>query len=150
MKHKQKLGYMVLGAGIMAVGITIGQIITPDIEAQNNGVFDQITCNGLIVLDKAGKRAVALGAAEVGNAVVVFDKAGKEAVALGAADFGNTVTVFDKAGKGAVGLAAGENTNGLVVHGKAGNEEIVVGTSEEYANVIQIIDRAGNVSWQAP
>ncbi len=150
MKHKQKLGYMVLGAGIMAVGITIGQIITPDIEAQNNGVFDQITCNGLIVLDKAGKRAVALGAAEVGNAVVVFDKAGKEAVALAAGDFGNTVTVFDKAGKGAVGLAAGENTNGLVVHGKAGNEEIVVGTSEEYANVIQIIDRAGNVSWQAP
>lgn len=150
MKHKQKLGYMVLGAGILAVGITIGQIITPDIEAQNNGVFDQITCNGLIVLDKAGKRAVALGAAEVGNAVVVFDKAGKEAVALGAADFGNTVTVFDKAGKGAVGLAAGENTNGLVVHGKAGNEEIIVGTSEEYANVIQIIDRVGNVSWQAP
>ena len=128
MKHKQKLGYMVLGAGILAVGITIGQIITPDIEAQNNGVFDQITCNGLIVLDKAGKEAIALAAAEVGNVVVVFDKAGKQAV----------------------GLAAAENTNGLMVHGKAGNEAIIVGTSEEYANVIRIIDRAGNVSWQAP
>ena len=31
MNQKQKLGYMVLGAWIMAVGITIGQWRTPDI-----------------------------------------------------------------------------------------------------------------------
>ena len=37
MNHKQKLGYMAIGAGIMAVGIAIGQFITPEIEAQNNG-----------------------------------------------------------------------------------------------------------------
>ena len=30
MNHKQKLGYMALGAGIMALGIIIGQVITPD------------------------------------------------------------------------------------------------------------------------
>ena len=29
MNHKQKLGYTLLGAGIMAVGITIGQFVTP-------------------------------------------------------------------------------------------------------------------------
>ena len=29
MNHRQKLGYMALGAGIMAVGITIGQFVTP-------------------------------------------------------------------------------------------------------------------------
>ena len=33
MNYKQKFGYMALGAGIMAVGITIGQFITPIIEA---------------------------------------------------------------------------------------------------------------------
>ena len=38
----QKLGYMALGAGILAIGIIIGQVITPDIEAQKNGVFDKI------------------------------------------------------------------------------------------------------------
>ncbi len=41
--HKQKLGYMALGAGILALGIIIGQWGTPDIEAQSNGVFDEIT-----------------------------------------------------------------------------------------------------------
>ncbi len=34
MNHKQKLGYMPLGAGILAVGIIIGQVVTPDIEAE--------------------------------------------------------------------------------------------------------------------
>ncbi len=33
MNHKQKLGYTLLGAGIMAIGIIIGQVITPDIDA---------------------------------------------------------------------------------------------------------------------
>ena len=41
--HKPKLGYMALGAGILALGIIIGQWGTPDIEAQSNGVFDEIT-----------------------------------------------------------------------------------------------------------
>ena len=36
MNQKQKLGYMVLGAAIMAIAIMIGQAITPNIEAQNS------------------------------------------------------------------------------------------------------------------
>ena len=31
MNYKQKLGYMALGAGLLAIGIIIGQFITPDI-----------------------------------------------------------------------------------------------------------------------
>ena len=50
MNYKQKLGYILLGAGIMAIGITIGQFITPNIEAQNNGVFEKITCRELEVV----------------------------------------------------------------------------------------------------
>ena len=46
MNHRQKLGYIALGAGIMAVGITIGQFITPQLEAQSNGVFDKVVCRG--------------------------------------------------------------------------------------------------------
>ena len=56
MNYKQKLGYTLLGAGIMALGIIIGQAITPDIEAQSNGVFDKITCRGIEVVDENGKR----------------------------------------------------------------------------------------------
>ena len=33
MNHKHKLGYTLLGAGITAVGITIEQAVTPEINA---------------------------------------------------------------------------------------------------------------------
>ena len=36
MNCKQKLRYTILGAGIMALGITIGQFITPNVEAQSS------------------------------------------------------------------------------------------------------------------
>ena len=49
MNHKQKLGYTLLGAGIMALGIIIGQAITPNIEAQQHGYFDTIVCHKLFV-----------------------------------------------------------------------------------------------------
>ena len=58
MQNKQKLGYMALGAGIMALGIIIGQWGTPDIEAQSNGVFDEITSRSLRIVDKHGKDAI--------------------------------------------------------------------------------------------
>ena len=60
MNHKQKLGYTLCGAGIMALGIIIGQVITPDIEAQSNVVFDEITCRSLKVVDENGKTAIEL------------------------------------------------------------------------------------------
>ena len=57
MNNRQKLGYMALGATILAVGITIGQFVTPNIEAQNNGVFDKIVCRDLRWwIDKAIQR----------------------------------------------------------------------------------------------
>ena len=61
MNHKQKLGYMALGAGIMALGIIIGQFVTPDIEAQSDGVFDTIQCRELQVVDENGNKAIFLG-----------------------------------------------------------------------------------------
>ena len=72
----QKLGYMALGAGILAIGIIIGQWGTPDIEAQNKGVFDEIQCKNLIIVDDAGKRAIELG--QNGNDVLIYDRADKD------------------------------------------------------------------------
>ena len=88
MNHKQKLGYTFLGAGIMAVGIIIGQFITPNIEAQNNGYFDKITCRELEVVDKDGKKAIVLQSDEKGsrgqvNRVVVYDSQNKGANVVG-------------------------------------------------------------------
>ena len=106
MNHKQKLGYMALGAGILALGIIIGQWGTPDIEAQNNGVFDEITCRSLKVVDKNGRRSAFLGRAvyplirgrEIeGNAFQLFDKDGKPAIQL-SSDIMNEVTIYDQTG----------------------------------------------------
>ena len=106
MNHKQKLGYMALGAGILAVGIIIGQFVTPDIEAQSNGVFDKITCRGIGVIDKDGEMTILVqdggvsvsgkdgGSAEMrtdehGGVVGVFNNQGKPQAAMGVDSFGN-------------------------------------------------------------
>ena len=69
MNHKMKLGYTLLGAGIMALGITIGQFITPNIEAQNNDVFNKITCRELEVVDKDRNKAIVLKSYKGNNTV---------------------------------------------------------------------------------
>ena len=114
MNHKQKLGYTLLGAGIMAVGITIGQFVTPNIEAQSNGVFDKIVCQQLEVVDKAGKRIAflgrdvfyqSIGQGMEGNVFEIFDKDGKPAIKL-SANIMNEVIIHDKTGDNAIRLYA--------------------------------------------
>ena len=77
MNHKQKLGYMALGALILAVGITIGQFVTPNIEAQNNGVFDKITCREIEVIDKDGNEAIRLYTTKHGGDIRMESKDGR-------------------------------------------------------------------------
>ena len=108
MNHKQKLGYTVLGAVIMLVGLAVGAIVSPPLIAQRNGVFDEIQCSKLTVINKAGKRAVVLDAGEERNGVNVFDKQEKPAVSLVADAKSNGMLIFDKANKPAVLINAGE------------------------------------------
>ena len=92
MNHKQKLGYMALGAGILAVGIIIGQWGTPDIEAQSNGVFDKITCREIEVVDKDGETTIL-----VGDGDIFFHKGGGTAF-MGAHEHGGSVLIHGKGG----------------------------------------------------
>ena len=172
MNHKQRLGYTVFGAVIMLVGITIGQFITLNIEAQHNGVFDEITCRRLKVVDKAGKKAINLNAAEDANAIIVYDKTGEPAILLGARESENSVFVRYKGGKGTiklmgtqdttalfimdesktsqVGLVATEDANMIFLKGKAGEESINLLAAEKEGLGIDIVDRAGNPAWSTP
>ena len=112
MNHKQKLGYMAIGAGIMALGIIIGQWVPPDIEAQSNGVFDEVTCRSLKVVDKTGKRIAflgkdmfyqSMGKGIESNVFEIFDKDGKPAITLSAALM-KEVIIHDEAGNNAIRL----------------------------------------------
>ena len=148
MNHKQKLGYMLLGAAIMAIGIVIGQIITPDIEAQSNGVFDKITCLELEVIDGKGKTAAMLGSTREATGVFVFDKQGTPAVILSSSSKGNGVQVFNKQ-RQAVDLGSSSEGNGLTIRDKRGRTAVSLGASDE-SGAMEVHDKWGNVRWRAP
>ena len=126
MNHKQKLGYTVLGAVIMLIGIGVGSIVCPPLIAQRNGVFDEIQCSKLTVVDEMGKVAIRLAALETSNSVMIYDANGKPAIRLAALQTRNSVMVHDsderKAsiaisddnGKYVVHLAADETRNRLI------------------------------------
>ena len=95
MNHKQKLGYMALGAGILAIGIIIGQVVTPDIEAQSNGVFDKITCREIEVIDKDGNEAIRLYTTKHGGDIRMHSKDGRIA-AMGISEDGGSVYLSGK------------------------------------------------------
>ena len=150
MNSKQKVGYMALGAAILAVGIVIGQLVTPDITAQNNGVFDEIRCSKLTVVDETGNTALLLVDDKEMRGVVIYDKTGNLAAFIGSSPIANYVLISDKTGNPAASLGSNANGNSVNLQGKAGKEKISMLAHEEYGNVISIRDRAGNVTWQAP
>lgn len=167
MNHKQKLGYTVFGAVIMLVGITIGQFITLNIEAQSNGVFDEITCRRLKIVDKSGQDAIILNAPEDANAIIVYDKAREPAILLAALDSENSIFVNRKVGEGSVKLmgtkdrsgvfigdglklVVAEDGNLILLKGKAGEESINLLAAEKEGTSIIIVDRTGNPAWSAP
>ena len=130
MNHKQKFGYMALGAGILAVGIIIGQFVTPNIEAQSNDVFNKITCREIEVIDKDGETATLVGDGDVmlskkGGGIAsmsatehggVVDVAGKDggSTKMGTDEHGGRVDVFNNQGKNRAVIAVNEYGNGAV------------------------------------
>ena len=145
MNYKQKLGYMALGAGILAIGIIIGQIITPDIEAQSNGVFDEITCRNITVIDHLGKDAITLNSDDVVNGMVIYNTAGEPGFVLSASKAGNGVEVFDTAGRLAFRLSSTRITNSVSIVGKTGKGPVFNLTTSQAGSTIMISDTAGNI-----
>ena len=159
MNRKQKLGYTLLGAGIMAVGITIGQFVTPNIEAQSKGVFEKITCrelyvvdekgeteiglgdNTVVIRDKQGRLAVMLSSREVGNGISVFDNQGKIAGSLASNKEENFVSIYDKQGKNAIDLTSSARGNGVSVNDKKSGETAVRLSSDDWSNEVSVVDK---------
>ena len=104
MNYKQKLGYMALGAGLLALGIIIGQVVTPDIEARNNGVFDKIQCREIEVVDKNGETAIRLSTTKHGGVIRMDSKDGRIAT-MSIHETGAHVLLYGK-GKGRGGIAS--------------------------------------------
>lgn len=121
MNHKQKLGYILLGAGIMAVGITIGQFLTPQLEALSNGVFNKIVCREIEVLDEDGNKAIGLRSNDKATSVSIYDRRGNIAAVLGTEGDGTRLTFWDEFGEKALvleskGRVLPEVVRGLTVY----------------------------------
>ena len=168
MNYKQKLGYMALGAGILALGIIIGQVITPNIEGQSNAVFDKIQCRELQVLDKHGKKAIHLHTDGVyGNMVGVYDKHGTQAVYLNVNSYEDTISngigIYGESGgilltptsisainQGAFSqfrLSTDMMHNALYIYDKDGSLSVILNND---GIAIFDKDKFGNIKWQAP
>lgn len=103
------------------VGIIIGQFVTPDIKAQNNGVFDEITCRQLKVVDCAGRDAIGLVGIGPANGIYILDKSGNTAIRL--AHFPdadeNSIHLWDPADKKSFEFNAYRDRNELIVRDKS-------------------------------
>ena len=150
MNYKQKLGYTLLGAGIMALGIIIGQVITPDIEAQSNGVFDEVKCRRLTVVDEAGEHEIILKQ----RSINIFNKEGQVAIRLESEDDGkHGIWIVDPLTKKyGIILATTHYFNSLMILSKPGESGISLTTDSDYllGNTISVYDRAGNIKWSVP
>ena len=69
MRNKQNIRYVVLGSVMTAIGIVM---VAMGVSSQKNGVFDEIQCTQLTVVDKAGKKAILLNAMEEANHILLF------------------------------------------------------------------------------
>ncbi len=154
---RQKLGHTLLGAGIMAVGITIGQVITPDIDAQSNGMFGKVICREFEVVDKDGNKAVVLGSKVsdspyrlpeklFSNHIAIYNPlTGKDAVLLTSSSSSNNVWVRnhqrDKDAPQSNGLQMISDNGGknkLVLTNRKGHTAIELSASEAYGHIVWI------------
>ena len=151
MNQKQKLGYTALGAVIMLVGIGIGSIVSPPLIAQRDGVFGEIECTKLTVVDNAGKPSIVLNVGKEKNVVAIFDNAGKPAVSLFAGEEGGEeghgVVIFSKTGEAAIALAATEDGNRVVIVDKAGGKTAIGLAATEDGNHAVVLDKLGEIQW---
>ena len=118
MNYKQKCGYIILGAAIMAMGIAIGQLATPDIEAQSNVSFDKITCREIEVVNKDGNKAIVLHYNRFGhNELIIYHPQGREGIKLQSGGWGNYGIVFEDVDneQEAVALAGTSTENYVIV-----------------------------------
>ena len=152
MNYKQKLGYMALGAGILALGIIIGQVITPDIEAQSNGVFEKIQCRELEVVDKNGNQVIVLRY----RMIEIKDERGKPAIWLyGGGTAGNRIFIFNPSRETGdftgIELRSDSLLNRVLVDRRQGRGGIELYTSELGDNgAINIYHEPGKIKWSAP
>ena len=140
-ESQAEVGIYGIGCRDFALGIIIGQWGTPDIEAQSNGVFDEIQCKNLIIVDDAGKRAIELG--QNGNDVLIYDRAGQIRIALGRM---GSEEVFTRYGKK---VSDGYGMTVYSAKGGRGVDELRLYTDNDSSNILLLKSMGDGISAEA-
>ena len=144
MNYKQKLGYTVLGAVIMLIGMSVNSILSPPLNAQRNGVFDEIHCNRITVFDEYDRPAIILSPiGKHGNGIILADKAGKNAATLHTKEGTTALTIYNPTGPKVISLAATEVGSGLTFYDDKGQYAIVLNVLNEFGQVVAVHDEKG-------
>ena len=146
MTYKQKVRYTVLGTVTMLIGLAVGAIVLPPLIAQRNGVFDEIQCRELKVVDKHNETAIRLTGLDSSNNIQIYDKHGKTMISLGA----NAISIFNE-GKPAIFLHGDKMANSISIWDTTGKPAIDLSVHQVFeGNFIKISDKKGNLKWLAP
>ena len=127
MTHIQRSGYMLLGAGLLALGIIIGRMIETRTVVQSGGVFDEIVCRRVTLVDKDGNKAMDLGSSDDATDV-----------------FSNELSFYDKWGNLAMLLYARDSSHGIWVYDDRGNRAFELSTNHDVANRLLLRDKKGS------
>ena len=96
MNHKQKIGYTILGAFIMLIGMSIDNLTSSPVTAQNNETFGEIQCTGLTVINKEGKTLIDLKNDGLGGEVNLYNLSGQEMMKLKVNHAQSVVRLYSK------------------------------------------------------
>ena len=144
MKRKICVRSMVLGAVIMLIGLGVGAMISPPLSAQRNGVFGEIQCTKLTVVDNMGRPAVVLASSEEGNVIALAGKQGKAAIGLlSHEDVGNSLTICNKQGEEVVMLHSTEYGGRVDVLNNQAKPRATMGVNEYGNGAVSTWDRNG-------
>lgn len=118
MKKKICVRSMMLGAVIMLIGLAVGAVVSPPLVAQRNGVFGDIECTGLTVVNEEGKQVIEFGSSTKGEGMFdVRDKNGKRGIRLIAGEEGNSVMLAAPGGRDkAVSISSEQTTNSILMN----------------------------------
>ena len=142
MKRKICVRSMGLGAVMMLIGLAVGTIVSPPLVAQRNGVFGDIKCTGLTVVDKQGNVAVALDTDDANGSVLVFGKDGGAAAMNINAD-GGSVAVYNNQGTTCVLVSVNEDGGFVSVINNQGKPRAAMGVTEYGDGVVSTWDKNG-------
>ena len=134
MNTNQKLGYMVGGGALVAVGMAVAAFVVSPVTAQRDK-FDTIQCSRLVVVDADSKMRISLGVDEHGGRVDAYGNDGKSGVILRIEEEGGVVAAHGKDGESSAVLGIFEYGGIVGVGGKDGKSRASLSIAEHGGHV---------------